>query len=191
MKPVSIEKFIERIDCDVFPVTIMKFLLNRKKILNCFSKIVSSKFKGMNSYKLSPETCKVCERKKSLDMLCRQHTSIDRVISADNVAFDVDTNIYFYKNEIFREIDGKLVIFYCPHTKLLSGDRTNSKVRRIDLIIVEDPEFKGLPEYRKIFKFVSTELMEKNMKCWFNYEFSIITLPEDMSYCNWCLVPNL
>ena len=29
------------------------------------------------------------------------------------------------------------------------------------------------------------------MKCWFNYEFSIITLPEDMSYCNWCLVPNL
>lgn len=191
MKPISIEKFVERLDCDVYPVTIMKFLLNRRRILSYFAKVANQKVEiGGTRYKLKPDDCKVCESKKDQNMLCRQHTSIDRVMNADKVAFDLDTNTFLFKNEIFRDVGGQLVIFYCPHSKLINGKHSDSKVRRVNITTVEDPEFEGLPGYREISKFVSSELMEKNMKCWFNSEFSIVTIPEDRNHCNWCLIPN-
>jgi len=191
MKLTSVEMFVERLECDVYPITIMKYLLNRRRILSYFSKVANPKFKaGGTKYSISADGCKVCEAKKGKFQFCRQHTSITRVMNADNVAFDLDTQTYMYKNEIFRNVDGKLVIFYCPHPKLINGRYTNSKVRRVNITTVDDPEFTGLPEFKTVFKFVSSELMGQNMKCWFSDEFSIVTLPESSSYCNWCLIPN-
>lgn len=191
MNPVSIERFVEMLDCDVYPVTILKFLLNRRRIISYFSKVANQKVKIEGTrYKLSPDDCEMCKSKEDQGMLCRQHTSIDRVMTANKVAFDVDTNTFLYKNEIFRNIDGNLVIFYCPHPKLISGRHSDSKVRRVNITTVDDPAFVELPTYKEVFKFVSTGLMEKNMKCWFNNEFSIVTIPDHRNHCNWCLVPN-
>jgi len=191
MKLTSVELFIERLECDVYPVTIMKFLLNKRRILSYFSKVENPTFKaGGTKYKINAEGCKVCADKSGKFKHCRQHTSIDRIMNADRVAFDQDTQTYLYKNEIFRNVDGRLVIFYCPHPKLINGKHTNSKVRRVHITTIDDPEFTGLPEYKTVFKFASSELMQEHMKCWFNEEFSIVTLPESNSYCNWCLIPN-
>ena len=38
--------------------------------------------------------------------------------------------------------------------------------------------------------FISSDLLDQNMRCWFNNEFSIVTLPADRNGQNWCLVPN-
>ncbi|MCK5607707.1 hypothetical protein KAR91_37830 [Candidatus Pacearchaeota archaeon] len=191
MRPVEIDKFIERLECDVYPIAIAKYLLNKGRILSYFSKVAAGTvvIKG-NRYLIDPTTCDICDSKKSHGYLCRQHTSIVRVLNADSVLYDLDTNTYIYKNEIFREIDGKLVIFYCPHPKLIAGKLSDSKVRKVNITTVEDPNFKGLPVFKNVCKFVSSELMNQYMKCWFNTEFSLITIPEDRSQCNWCLVPN-
>ena len=132
----------------------------------------------------------ICKEKKSEGMLCRQHTSIERVLKGNRVLYDLDTNVYFYKNEIFRMVGNKLVIVYCPHPKLISGEITDSKVRKINPITVEDENLTCLPAYDKVSEFISSSLMEQNLKCWFNYEFSLVTLPNDRNKADWCLVPN-
>ena len=111
-------------------------------------------------------------------------------MNAEVVAFDLDTQTYIYKNEIYRNVDGKLVIFYCPHPSLITGSINDSKTRRINITTIDDPKFTGLPDYKQVYKFVSSELMDKNMKCWFNKDFSIVTLPVDRNKTDWCLIPN-
>jgi len=190
MKVVNVEQYIERLDCDVYPVTLLKFLLNKRKILNFFSKVAGPKFNNKYAYKIDSTECEACNAKKDLDLLCREHTSINRILTAEKVIFDLDTNTYFYKNEIFREVDGKIVIFYCPHTKLIKGNTTDSRVRRINGFVVDDDNMRKLPDYQHVSKIVSSDCMENNMKAWFNYDFSIITQPVDRASCNWCLVAN-
>ena len=87
-------------------------------------------------------------------------------------------------------VGNKLVIVYCPHPKLISGEITDSKVRKVNPITVEDEELLGLPQYEKVCEFISSNLMEQYMKCWFNYEFSLVTIPDDRNKSDWCLVPN-
>ena len=87
-------------------------------------------------------------------------------------------------------IGNQLVIIYCPHPKLITGEITDSRVRKITPITVEDENLKGLPLYKNIKEFISSSLLDQYMKCWFNYEFSIVTIPEDRNRSNWCLVPN-
>jgi hypothetical protein len=139
---------------------------------------------------MNPETCDYCNQKKESGILCRRHTSIDRIINANNVAYDVDSNVYIFKNEIFKDVAGRLVIIYCPHPKLVSGDITDAKVRRITITTIDDTEYKSLPTFKTVFKFDSSDLMNKHVKCWFNKEFSLITLPEDRNSCDWCLKAN-
>ena len=109
MEQVSTEKFIEKLGIDVYPITIVKFLLNKKRILSYFRKATEKDFEIRVKYTTDHSDCKVCKEKESEGVLCRQHTSIQRVVTADNVGFDLDTNTYFYKNEIYRMVGGRLV----------------------------------------------------------------------------------
>ena len=194
MKNIIIaEEFLERLNCDVYPVTLIKFLLNRRRIMSYFFKAASKDFqiRGMR-YRIDNSNCERCKEKKEFDFLCRQHASIKRVMNADNVAMDVDTQTFFYKNEIFKMVGNRLVIVYCPHTKLINGEITDEKVRKVNPITVEDPE-KELPnylEYAKTVTFTSDLLLEKNVKGWFNKEFSIITTKGERTDSDFFLVVN-
>jgi len=190
MKRVSMEKIIEKLDVGVYPITIMKFLLNKKKILSYFAKAVNKDFEIRTKYKVDNLDCPSCKEKESENILCRQHTSISRVLDAKSVAFDLDTNTYFCKNEIFRMVGNRLVIIYCPHPKLITGDITDSKVRKISPITIEDENLTELPNYEIVREFISSQLMEQYIKCWFNNEFSLVTIPEDRNFSNWCLTAN-
>lgn len=190
MRTYSAEKYIEKLDCEVYPITLVKFLLNKKKILSFFSRAAEEDFNIRMKFKVDTADCDVCKQKEKDGILCRQHTSIHRVLNTDSVLCDMDTSTYFFKNEIFRMVGNRLVIVYCPHPKLITGELTDEKVRKVNPITVEDKNLKGLPQYRQIKQFLSGDLMTKNMKCWFNNEFSIITIPEDRHRCNWCLVAN-
>lgn len=188
IKQFSLEKFIERLGCEVYPITILKFLLNKRRILSYFRKAADPEFELRIVYTTNNEDCEPCLQKKPEGVLCRQHTSIERVLSGDNVAFDTDTNVYFCKNEIFKEVENKLVIVYCPHPKLISGGITDSKVRKINPITVDDVK---LPEYENVLTFSSNELLDQYARCWFNDEFTIVSVPsEDRNKSNWCLISN-
>ena len=190
MKPVSSEKFIENLGCNLYPITLVKFLLNKRRILSYFAKAADPNFKIRVKYSLDHSDCEICKEKEAENILCRQHTSIERVLNANNVAYDLDTNVLLYRNEIFRMVGNKLVIVYCPHPKLITGDITDSKVRKINPITIEDPNLKDLPQYNKVCEFISSKLLDQYMKCWFNNDFSLVTIPADRNGQNWCLVPN-
>lgn len=190
MKQVSVEKFIEKLGADVYPITIVKFLLNKRRILSYFSKAADENFEIRVKYTVDHTDCGVCADKAPDGVLCRQHTSIQRVLTARNVAFDLDTNTFLYKNEIFRMVGKKLVVVYCPHPKLITGEITDSKVRKINPITIEDPELTELPRYDKLCDFISSDLLDQYIRCWFNNEFSLVTIPEDRNGQNWCLIPN-
>jgi len=190
MKQVSVEKFIEKLGADVYPITIVKFLLNKRRILSYFSKAADENFEIRAKYTVDHTNCPVCKEKESDGILCRQHTSIQRVLTARNVAFDLDTNTFLYKNEIYRMIGNKLVVVYCPHPKLITGEITDSKVRKINPITIEDSQLPDIPHYKKICDFISSDLLDQYIRCWFNNEFSLVTIPEDRNGQNWCLIPN-
>lgn len=190
MKQVSVEKLIEKLGATIYPITIIKYLLNKKRIMNYFSKASNENFEIRSKYSIDHGTCEVCKEKEKDGILCRQHTSIQRVLTADRVAYDLDTNIFLFKNEIFRMVGNKLVIVYCPHPKLITGEITDSKVRKINPITLEDPSLTTLPSYEKVCEFISTDLMNEYIKCWFNNEFSLVTIPDDRNKQDWCLVPN-
>lgn len=190
MKQISVEKFIEKMGADVYPITIVKFLLNKRRIMSYFSKAAEDNLNLRVTYQTDPLECEYCQEKTKEEILCRQHTSIHRVLNANNVAYDLDTNTYIYKNEIFRMVGDRLVIVYCPHPKLITGDITDSKVRKINPITVVDKNLTELPDYEKVCDFISTDLLDQYIRCWFNNEFSLVTIPEDRNGQNWCLVPN-
>jgi len=195
MKPVILEKFIEGMKCDVYPVTIIKFLLNKRRILNYVSRVSDKNFSVRKpKFTIDYTDCQQCKDKESMGVLCRQHTSIHRILSGDNVLYDIDTYTFFYKNEIFRMVDDKLIIVYCPHPKLITGKLTDSKVRKVNTLTIDDPKLQdtvvGEMKYNNILKFSSSDLLDKFVKTWFNDEFSIVTLPEDRNFSNFCLIPN-
>jgi hypothetical protein len=193
MKQISTEKFVEKLGVDVYPITIIKFLLNRRRILSYFNKAASSDFE-LRGYKYLVDNtdCEFCKTKKDNHTMCRQHTSINRVLNGEKVAYDVDTKSLFYKNEIFKKVDNRLVIIYCPHPKLIKiigGEFTDKNVRKVNPITIDDPNL-VMKEYKNITNFSSNDLLESYMKCWFNDDFSIISIPEDHNASGWCLVPN-
>lgn len=190
MEQVSTEKFTEKLGIDIYPITIVKFLLNKRKILSYFTKATDKNFEIRVKYYVDHSDCIPCKEKAPDGVLCRQHTSISRVLNTNEVAYDLDTHVYFYKNEIFRMVGKRLVIVYCPHPKLISGEITDSKARKINPITIEDPKLTELPYYKKINEFISSELLDQYMRCWFNHEFSLVTIPVDRNGQNWCLVPN-
>lgn len=190
---ISTEKLIQKLGVKVYPITIIKFLLNRSKILTYFNRAADSDFEIRGyKYLIDNSECELCKNQKNHKM-CRCHTSIYRVLNGDKVAYDLDTNLFFYKNEIFKKVDNKLVIIYCPHPKLIKmigEEHSDANVRKIIPITIEDPNL-TMKEYKNIKSFSSDELMDADMKCWFNDLFSIITIPQDKNSSNWCLVPNV
>jgi len=70
------------------------------------------------------------------------------------------------------------------------GKITDEKVRKVIPITIEDPKLDSLPNYKNVRRFLSSELIDQNMKCWFNSEFNLITIPEDRNSSNFCLIPN-
>jgi len=188
---VSTEKYLEKLDVDVYPITVIKLLLNKRRIQSYFSRAASDTFEIRGEpIKIDHSQCSLCREKESMGVLCRQHTSIDRILTGDRVLFDLDTNVYMTKNEIFRMVGKRLVVIYCPHPKLISGVITDKKVRKINTMTIEDPDLDGLPPYTNVKQFLSSTLMDQNMKCWFNNEFSIVTIPKDRTQAEWCLVAN-
>lgn len=190
MEQVSMEKFTEKLGIDIYPITIVKFLLNKRRILSYFKKATDENFEIRTKYFVDHSDCTACKEKESDGVLCRQHTSINRVLNTKEVAYDLDTHTYFYKNEIFRMVGNRLVIVYCPHPKLITGEITDSKVRKINPITIEDPKLTELPHYEKTKEFISSVLLDQYLRCWFNNEFSIVTIPADRNGQNWCLVSN-
>lgn len=189
MKILSLEKYIEKLGCDVYPITVMKLLLNKGKILGYFRKASDPEYQIRYTYRIDHDDCSFCAKKASEGILCRQHTSIDRVLNGENVLFDLDTQVYLYKNEIFRIVDDKIVIVYCPHPKLITGEITDSKVRRVNPITVFNDKFAEF-NYDNTISILSSELLEQHVGCWFNDMFTIVTLPEDRNKSNFCLIPN-
>jgi hypothetical protein len=190
MKRSSVEEFLSKLEgCEIYPITLIKFLLNRKRILTFFQNAANEAFEIKAVYTLDNSNCEPCKEKAPDGILCRQHTSINRVLNAKTVGYDLDTQVYFHNNEIFKQVGDKLVIVYCPHTKLITGEITDSKVRKVNPITIIDPKFTKLPEYN-VKEFLSTQLLDLNLSCWFNGEFSLVTLPVDRNGQDFCLVPN-
>jgi len=189
MNRKSGESFITRIGAEVYPITLIKFLLNRKKILSYFYNVTKSEFVIKFAQTLTSADCKMCQNQTDSKQ-CRNHTSIKRVMEANSVLYDLDTNVYFYKNEIFKMMDNKLVIVYCPHPKMIVGTIDDVKVRKINPVTVVDPLLVELPHYKSIYNFHSLELMDESISCWFNRDFSIVTIPKDIDGHDWCLIPN-
>lgn len=190
MRTVSAEQLVEKLEVDVYPITLVKFLLNKRRIMYYFNKAAETDFelRGMK-YQVNHSNCKVCKEKEEEGVQCREHTSITRVLTARTVLFDLDTKAFFFKNEIFRMVGQRLVIVYCPHPRLIVGPVIDAKVRRIRPITIQDPELEELPKYNLI-QILTSDLMDQNIKCWFNKDFSIVTVPNDRNYSNWCLVAN-
>jgi len=187
---------------DIFPITLIKFLLNRKKIINFFERIDQTNIQDLTSYiDFDHKRCDACIN-NSRKMLCRKHTSIERVTKTNQACLDTDTGIFIYMNEIFKwtkniDDNNKLAIIYTPHTKLIQGSLTEYKVKKISTISTYTPQTLFSPRI-EINTFSSNKLAHKYIKCWFNNEFSLITIPgeeatEDTSEVSdslFCLIPN-
>lgn len=189
MEKVSLENFVEQKEVDLYPITLMKYLLNKKRNLTFFAKAADPEFKIRGrEYKIDHSDCEICKQKEVDGVLCRQHTSIERVLKAKKVLRDEDTDVLFYKNEIFKQVGDKLVIVYCPHTKLLRGDITDEKVRKVNPITIIDKDLE-LPEYETV-NFKSSELLNVITKCWFNNDYTILSIPESSAKSDWAITAN-
>jgi hypothetical protein len=168
--------------------------MNRGKIISYFLKAEDSNFEIRNfRYLIDNTDCYFCKNKLLEGReLCRQHLSINRVLSAKDVAYDIDTNTYLCKNEIFKVVNNehRLVIVFCPHTKMITGDMTNDKARKLNPITIEDPNLVLPKHHYKISKFSSKDLISKYLKCWFNQDFSITTIPRDINGTDFYLTLN-
>src|SRR5574340_669563 len=122
MQHIVMEKYVEDMGVELYPVTLMKYILNKKKITRYFTNAANPEFKKKSDIVIDPKDCKICKEKEKEGILCRQHTSINRVLNAKKVAMDKDTGVLFFKNEIYKMSGDNLVLIYCPHTKLLKGD---------------------------------------------------------------------
>jgi len=182
----NIEKVLKELCIDkmVYPITMMKFLLNRDEILTYLKDISEEKINYV-PLSLNNIQCKECKSKIEKGMLCRKHTSVSRVLDATEVVFDMDTQLSIVKNEIFKVVEDKLVIIYCPHTKLIVGDMSNDKVKKIKYNVICD-NFKL--SKKNTINFSSKNLLNLELKCWVNKQFSMITIP-NKEY-NWGLIPN-
>lgn len=190
---VFVEKLVDDYGAVVYPITIVKFVLNKKKIMSCIEKASSDEFKIRGKkFKIDPSDCSFCKQKQEEGVAnyCRQHTSLNRVFNADKVLYDEVTECYIYKNEIFKEVNNRLLIIYCPHTKPISGKITDETVRKITPLTIEDENFNGLPTYEEIVIVNSDDWMNKNLKCWANPEFSIVTIPKNEDKSNFVFVCN-
>jgi len=183
---------------DIFPITLTKFLLNKKKIVSFFERVEQTEIQSLPSYiDFDHNKCDACNN-NTRGLLCRKHTSIERIMNTTQACLDIDTGIYIYMNEIFKSVDGgdKLAIIYTPHTKLIQGSLTEYKIKKISTISTYSDKNISFSDKLSITPFRSSSLLEMYIKCWFNDEFSLITIPESGDTPSesrdllFCLVPN-
>lgn len=185
---------------DIFPVTLIKYLLNKNKITDFFEKVEQTEdITTLPSFiDFDSRLCDGCIH-NSRGMLCRKHTSINRIVN--NKLFDImenqacvdsDTGIILYMNEMFKFVDNKLTIVYAPHTKLIQGGLTEHKIKKISSLSTIYDDLGDLFEsikYSNFTSFSSSELSNLFIKYWFNDEFSLITIPNNDDI-RFCLIPN-
>ncbi len=215
MRFTSTEKYLEKFHTTVYPITLLKFILNRGQILRYFKKAQSPSFN--KHFSVDSSNCAVCDHKKKDEgVKCRPHTTIERMKEInEGWLYDFDTGVFLYRNEVFKRVkntNGKdlLVIVYCPHTKLISGKITDKKVRKLTpLTIKMDYEFSFMIKHLENeipiefsnmgFKtncISSDALMEETLGCWFNDEFTIVISPDEVDSSrlhknqNFCLLTN-
>jgi len=180
---------------DIFPITLIKFLLNRKKIISFFDRIQQPEIKTLPSYiDFNHINCDACNN-NTRGMLCRKHTSIERVMNTHQACFDTDAGVFIYMNEIFKSDGSKLAIIYTPHTKLIQGQLTEYKVKKISTISTYPDDKVDFQSRLEITPFSSNKLIDMHIKCWFNDEFSLITIPGETNTSEdsdllFCLIPN-
>lgn len=170
-----------------YPVTILKYLLNLKKIESMLSKANDGILK-MESIPVDSRGCEEC--KNSPVGECRPHTCIGR-ITDENATPVIDTvnGIYMIKNEIFKPVGkDKLLVFYCPHTKLCTS-YTDKNIRKIDAYLFDGAE-DILPEYVDKQELNILELASNSVRVWFNPDFTITTLPQVDRRVSYYLQPN-
>jgi len=153
----------------LYPVTLAKFLLNMPKISSFFENNETDKFE------IELENCQNCKS----DLLCRKHTSISRIVNeTGKVAYDLDTDTFLLKNEIWKapKDDRKLKLVYCPHTKLMQGQPTSSKVKKVSFIVTKVTEeiYSSLVDKYspRVVTFRSSSLSTVPLKFWINEDFT-------------------
>jgi len=179
------ESLLSRWDVDVFPITLVKYLLNKRKILTYFR--MASNPKNMSHISImstNNDDCKVCKSRQEKGMTkCRNHTAIERVFDASKVIYDLDTEAYIIKNEIFKQVGDYLVIVHCPYP--LNVDLTDDTLRQVYPMTLDISDTK-LPNFEKI-QILSTDLMDMNISCGINRHLDIITIPRDRHGTDWIL----
>lgn len=212
MRFTSTEKYLEKFNTTVYPITLLKYILNRGQILRYFKKAQNPSFN--KHFKIDSSDCAVCDHKRQDEgVKCRPHTTIERMREINGGwLYDVDTGVFIYRNEVFKRVKNAngaelLVIVYCPHTKLISGKITDKKVRKLTpLTIKMDDEFVQLMDRLEGSIPVdsgfsqncisSDALMEEKIGCWFNDEFTIVIHPDEIDGSrthknqDWCLITN-
>jgi hypothetical protein len=186
---IEVEKVLESTFGIIYPVTLVKFILNKKKILTILRKITQGNFKSSYPpFSLDNSQCTYCKQKVEMGVKCRMHTSIDRIFSTMQVVKDPETEIYMYKNEIFKEVAPDTIgLIYCPHTKMVpeTGPLNSSRVKKITPFVFQQKELK-LPDY-SVIELNVKELESMKLKYWFSPEYYLITDPE--SETGFTLVP--
>lgn len=174
LESAKLEEVVQKSGMEVYPVTLIKLLLNRTKLIDLLEKTKNGQIQPNVNF--NSEECEECKKRKEEGQeipTCRYHTSINRVVNANNVVFDIDTGFMMVHNEIFKFVDDKLFIAYCPHTKLVPK-YTDREVRHLK-IIISDYRYE-MPTY-SYNNIDSTFLLNAYMQCWFNKDFDIITIP--------------
>lgn len=183
-----IESIMKDTEVQLYPVTIAKYLLNLNRIANFMKSTDSTK------YDIDPINCQ-CKP----DSMCRKHTSIQRIKEeTGKVAWDVDSKLYFVKNEIwsFNDKKRRLMIAYCPHTKLIRGNLNASKVKKINFVsapVEEQYDYlrnKYSLEGDNIVKFSTKKLYNIELSFWFNDEFSMSLTYKTENEVDMCLKLN-
>jgi hypothetical protein len=213
MRFTSTEKYLEKFNTTVYPITLLKYILNRGQIIRYFKKAKSPSFTKI--FDSDNSSCKVCDYKREEEgVMCRPHTTIERLREMEGGwLYDVDAEAFIYRNEVFKHVkntkgEDLLVVVYCPHTKLISGKITDKKVRKLTpLTIKMDIGFINklkdlkniVSEYPSNFNrhcISSDALMEEKLGCWFNDEFTIVIQPDEVEGSrahknqDWCLLAN-
>lgn len=192
-KIIILENYLQEnnIKKTVYPITIIKYLLNKKLIL---SMLKNDEFVFKYSpFSIENKNCKSCNEK-----ICRGHYSINRVIKgikSDKIIKDINNNIFLYKNEIFNIIsNNKMVIIHCPHTKLIQGKLNQNKVKYIYPINIIDESVglinNYLNENKNIIEIDFNNIFEdKITTCWFDNVFTIKVNKIKNQY-RWSLILN-
>lgn len=179
---VSSEEYLSNLGVDVYAITLVKFMLCFDWLKNCFTRENKVKFKIDN------KDCEICQ--KSPQGLCRQHRSIQRVLSCTNPLYIKDLDCYLYRNEIFKKVGNKVIIVYCSHTKLIKDAISENKVKKVMPITLHLQEGETLPELKPAAEITVEQLFNNNYSCWFNDLFTILITQSPVSQTVWSLILN-